>query len=121
MRVIDCGEKLLAVGLDWEHSHLGVFSKAEVRKLAAAHRATHYVEHKTASGVAGQEHAYGFCKLPTLPRGERKRDLLSLASAVASPRSDAFIFVAPLDNNEAVFIGVLSGQPAAGCDFVGTE
>jgi hypothetical protein len=119
MRIIDGGDYLFAVGLDWEHSHMGVFSKGEVRKLAANHKATHFVEHRTPSGINGPEHAYGFGKVPAL-KGE-KREILSLASLVASPRTDAFMFVAPLDGGEAVFIGVLSGQPTAGNDLVGSE
>lgn len=124
MKLIEHGDRCYVAGLDWEAKAFPP-SKAEVRQDARTHKATHVVEHQGVGDQSeGTSYSYGFGSLPKLPRMNRK-PVVSLAAAVASQGTDAFMFVMPMDTDsphgEAAFVGVLSGHPAPGCDLIGTE
>ena len=124
MKLIEHGDRCYVAGLDWEAKAFPP-SGSEVRQDARVHKATHVVEHRGADDQGeGNSYSYGFGRLPKLPR-KNKKPVVSLAAAVASLGTDAFMFVMPMDTDsphgEAAFVGVLSGHPAPGCDLIGTE
>lgn len=125
MQLIEYGGAMCAIGLQWEVTTAGEFTRRQLVKRGRTYRASHFLAHQTTGpSGGGLVRSYGFGKFPKLSKSERKAGVFGLASVIARLHGDSCCVAIPLsgegDPEERIgFIGVLQGMPAPGLDVVG--